>query len=53
MKIHTEEECTTKLKAIKFILENAKRSAKEIEVIHMCDSVIQLADELLGEMENV
>lgn len=52
MKMHTEKECVIKLKAIKFILENSKRTAKEVEVLHMCDSVIQLADELLGEMEN-
>ena len=50
--MHSERECCIKLKAIKHIMERAKRVAKEIDVVHMCDSVIQLADELLGEMND-
>lgn len=50
--MHTNEQCGIKLKAIKAIMERAKRTAKDIEVLHMCDSVIQLSDELLDEVEN-
>ncbi len=53
MRMHNEKECCIKLKAIKHIMEQAKRTTSVVEVIHMCDSVIQLSDELLGEMENV
>jgi hypothetical protein len=52
--IHSQEECCIKLKAIKRIMESAKKySGLDVEVIHMCESVVTLADELLGEMENV
>ena len=50
--MHKEEECCVKLKAIKAIMERAKATAKDIEVLHICDNVIQLSDELLGEMND-
>lgn len=49
MKKHSEKECCTKLKAINYIIERIKITTKEVEVIHMCDSVLQLSNELLGE----
>jgi len=53
MKMHSEKDCCVKLKAIKAIMERAKTTARDVEVLHMCDNVIQLSNELLGEMENV
>ena len=50
--MHNNTECAVKLKAIKAIMERAKTVAKEIEVVHMCDNVIQLSNELLDEVEN-
>jgi hypothetical protein len=50
--IHSPKECGVKLKAINKIMEQAKRTARNVEVIHMCDSVIQLSNELLGEMNS-
>ena len=50
--MHNNEQCGIKLKAIKAIMERAKTAAKDIEVVHMCDNVIQLTDELLDEVEN-
>lgn len=50
--IHSPKECCIKLKAINKIMEEAKRTARDVEVIHMCDSVIQLSNELLGEIDS-
>jgi hypothetical protein len=46
---HTQEQCKKSMTAIKDLVEQIKRIDDEDVKKHVCDSAIQLCDQLLGE----
>jgi hypothetical protein len=48
---HTQEQCKKSMTAIKDLVEQIKRIEDQDMKKHVCDSVIQLADQLLREPE--
>jgi len=53
MKYHTDEECCTKLKAVKSLLKNIKEQGRSnLIIVHSADSATQLIEELFNELNN-